>query len=791
MNERTLRVLEYENIKQQVRECTSTSMGQDKADELYPCEGLSQVEQLQAATAEGEYVYRIKGGAPFGGIRDIRQSVTKARVGVMLDESQLLDIADTVAGSRRLRKFLLDLQEEAACLPILAGYAEVMIDGRRLEQPIRAAIDDAGHVLDSASSDLRRIRGDIRTARGRVRERLETMLRSADIQKMLQDPIVTVRNDRYCLPVKSEYRSAFNGMIHDQSSSGSTLFIEPASVVNLNNDIREFELKEKREIDKILLELTAIVGEHADELLQSALAIAEADFIIAKAVYARRIRANRPQINDEGLISLKRARHPLIAYEHAVPIDVTLGDQFNLLVITGPNTGGKTVTLKTIGLLAMMAMSGLQIPADEGSVISTFEAIFADIGDEQSIEQSLSTFSSHMTNIIAILERANDRSLILLDELGAGTDPAEGAALAMAILDFLVTRRTRTVATTHYSDLKAYAFENEFAMNASVEFDVESLRPTYRLLVGIPGKSNAFAISKRLGLREDIIQTAESKLDASDVQVESLIRRLEETQLDAERQRQQAEKLRSESQKQHEQLQIERLKWQEEQDKALLVADDKAAEIVRKATREADSILTELREMRSQQETVIKEHQLIEMRKRLDAAVPSTRRDRRAARKQTAEMEQLAVGDEVLVHTVNQKGTVSDVNEQAVTVQIGILKTKVRRDQVEKITNSSKGSNQQPTPKSVTIVKRADDQSPVQMELDLRGERVEAALAEVDKYLDRSILSGFSRVSIIHGKGTGQLRAAIQDFLRSHPQVKSYRYGVHGEGGDGVTIVSI
>jgi DNA mismatch repair protein MutS2 len=785
MNQRVLRVLEFDKIKHRLLQHASTAMGKEKIQALFPSTRLAEVQTWQQATEEGRTVYRLKGLIPLGGVRDIREAVKRASLGGVLNAKELLDTADTIMAGRRLKRFLFTVDEESEQgIPILTGYAAMVSDLKELEDEIRECIDSNGEITDHASPDLRRIRSELREAQVRVKTKLESMIRSSTYQKMLQEPIITIRNDRFCLPVKAEYRGSFGGMIHDQSASGATLFIEPEEVVAINNRVRELEIKEQREIEKILARLSASVGKCADELQAGLEALAEIDFIHAKAMYAHEMRAVKPILNEEGKIRLKKARHPLLDPDTAVPIDVRLGIDFSLLVITGPNTGGKTVTLKTVGLLTLMAMSGLQIPALDGSELSVFDEVFADIGDEQSIEQNLSTFSSHMTNIIDILEQVDFRSLVLFDELGAGTDPAEGAALAMAILDFLVARGAKTIATTHYSELKAYAYNNEEAINASMEFDVESLRPTYRLLIGVPGRSNAFAISERLGLRKEIIERAKAKLNAEDAQVDDMIRQLEKNQRIAEKERQEAERLRKELEAVREEFQAERDRFLQQRERMIERAEESARAIVSKAEREANEILEELRRMRREAELSYKEHELIELKKKLEGAAP-TRRERRQLRK-AASTKEIRPGDTVLVLTVNQKGTVLEVNEREVLVQIGMMKTKVKKEDLQWIESGQKQVAKQ-------VVTRVGHQAPAraQMDLDLRGETVEEAILEIDKFLDYAVLNGFSEVSIIHGKGTGALRAGVQQYLRKHPQVKSFRPGVYGEGGTGVTVVTL
>lgn len=779
MNQRVLRVLEYHKIIDKLMHHSSTMLGKELTEQLVPLTDKELVQQALAETEEGCIVYRVKGLIPFGGIRDIRQSVKRAAVGGMLDAAELLDAADTVMAGRRLRKFLFDVAEQHP-IPTLYGLAEQLFELRELEEDIRSCIDDHANVVDQASPELKTIRNSIQLTQTRIRERLDSIIRRPENQKMMQEAIVTIRNERYCIPVKAEYRSVFGGIIHDQSSSGATLFIEPSVIVQLNNDLREWEVKEQREIDRILTKLTAKVGQAADVLTVGLQALAKIDFIFAKVGLANEMKAVFPHLNDEGKIRLRKAVHPLLDRSIAMPIDVRLGDDFILLLITGPNTGGKTVTLKTIGLHTLMAMSGLHIPAEEGSEISVFDQVFADIGDEQSIEQNLSTFSGHMTHMIEILEQINFRSLVLLDELGAGTDPTEGAALAQAILEFLRKRGVKTVATTHYSELKAYAYSVEEAMNASVEFDVESLRPTYRLLIGVPGRSNAFAISERLGLRKDIIEEAKSRVATENVHVDDLIRQLEINQLEAERDRREAEAMRKELETLRAQLEKEREQFWQERDRLFERAEEEARELVNRSEREAQTIMQELRKIREEEQANFKEHQLIELRKKLENAAP-TRRERRIQRK-TQQRKEIRTGDSVQVLTLNQKGTVLEIGNEEALVQVGSMKMKVKLTNLDKIEEKKQETR--------GMVTRKSDQ-PTALELDLRGTTIEEATYEIDRYLDNAIIAGLSQISIIHGKGTGVLRIGVQEFLRNHPQVRSFRIGEHGEGGSGVTIVTL
>jgi DNA mismatch repair protein MutS2 len=782
--ERVLRVLEYEKIIEQLGNHVSSSLGKEMVERLTPTFIYDEVVLSQKATFEGATVLRLKGYVPLGGIREIRPSLKRAAIGGMLNSTDLIDIATTLYGGRQLKIFLEGVIEDQS-LPILQSWVEQITSLKPLEQEIKLCIDDQGEILDSASSALRQIRAQIRSAESRIRSKLEQMTRSSSTQKMLQDSIVTIRNDRYCLPVKQEYRGHFGGIVHDQSASGATLFIEPEAVVTINNQLREAKVKEEREIEKILHQLSAQVAEEVDALTQNVEALAELDFIFAKANYAKHLRAVHPKLNQQGYFHLKKAKHPLIPAEEIVPITFELGHEYSSMIITGPNTGGKTVTLKTLGLLTLMACSGLAIPADEGTEIAVVSSIYADIGDEQSIEQSLSTFSSHMTNIVRIIEKMDHRSLVLFDELGAGTDPTEGAALAMAILDRVYQCGSRVVATTHYSELKAYAYSKPGVMNASVEFDVETLRPTYRLLVGVPGRSNAFSIAKRLGLSDTIIDQAKAQIGEDDTKVETMIASLEENQKLAELDRLEAQRIKREVEQLRQEMQQKEEQFEQQKDKRIAEAEKEAQAYFIKAMQEAEEVIEGLREMSSKQEGV-KDHLLIDAKKKLEGLSQSgvAQREEKQQTIKKKSNQSFLPGEEVYVHSFGQKGhIVEKISGKEYQVQIGIMKMKVSQDQMEKIQREP----QKTTPRA-TVNTKAE---PTKMEIDLRGQTTDEAMIGIDKYLDDAMLAGYHQVYVIHGKGTGQLRKGVQDFLKKHKRVKGMRLGGAGEGGSGVTVVEL
>nr|WP_199425629.1 endonuclease MutS2 [Anoxybacillus caldiproteolyticus] len=784
MHTRVFKVLEFDKVKAQLLEHVSSSLGKEKVERLFPSSDFDEVVQWQEQTDEAVASLRLRGHVPLDGIVDIRSSVKRASIGGTLSPQELLDIASTLYAARQMKTFIDSLAEDSSSFSHLSQYAAGLVSLSEIEQAIKKCIDDHGEVLDNASERLRSIRQQLRNTEARVREKLENMIRSSSAQKMLSDAIITIRNDRYVIPVKQEYRSAYGGIVHDQSSSGATLFIEPQVVVDLNNQLQEARVKEKQEIERILMELTGKVAEQADALLENVNILAELDFLFAKAKYAKKIKATKPLMNDHGYIRLLKARHPLIDPNVVVPNDIELGKDYTTMLITGPNTGGKTVTLKTIGLLTLMAQAGLFIPALDGSELAVFRSVYADIGDEQSIEQSLSTFSSHMVNIVDILRNIDSDSLVLFDELGAGTDPQEGAALAIAILDEVHQRGARVVATTHYPELKAYGYNRRGVINASVEFDIETLSPTYKLLIGVPGRSNAFEISKRLGLDERIIERAKSHISAESNKVENMIASLEHSKKRAEEEWKQAEDARKEAERLRNEWKEKLEELNEKRDELIEEAKRRAADIVKSSQQEAEHIIRELRQMQKEKQAEIKEHELIAAKKRLEEAVPTfdSKKKVKAAKRTHHEFRP---GDEVKVVHLNQKGYLLEkVSDDEWQVQLGILKMKIKERELEYI-----GSSKPTETKPLATVKGKDYH--VGLELDLRGERYEDAIVRLEKYIDDALLAGYPRVSIIHGKGTGALRKGVQEFLKKHRSVKNIRFGEATEGGTGVTIVEL
>ncbi len=784
MENRVLKTLEFDKIIEIVAAQCTSSAGRSYIEKLTPATEYTEVVRLLEELDEGLAILRIRGNVPMGGIADIRPHAKRAQMGGMLSAYELMEIANTIRASRIVRQFIEGISDnEDILIPHFLNKKEEIPVLTGLEHEITASIDDNGHVIDSASGTLRSIRQSLRIQESRVRDKLESYTRGRNAAKMLSDSIVTIRNDRFVIPVKAEYRSHFGGVIHDMSSTGQTLFIEPDAVVQANNEIRNLKMKEQAEIEKILLELSAKVQEVAHDLYTVVLKLSEIDIILAKAKYGVATKSTKPNVNNEGYIRLAKARHPLLPIEEAVANTIEFGRDITTIVITGPNTGGKTVTLKTVGLCTLMAQAGLPIPALDGSEVAVFESVYADIGDEQSIEQNLSTFSSHMVNIVDIIKKYDDRSLLIFDELGSGTDPQEGAALAISILDEVHGQGARVMATTHYPELKAYGYNRKGVANASVEFNIDTLSPTYRLLIGVPGRSNAFEISNRLGLHEHIIERAKTFTGTDRGQVDAMIASLETSRIQSEKDAEETHETLLETNRLKVALEKELLEFEQNKEKMELKAKEKARKIVEDARNESESIITELRKMRMQAGSSIKEHEIIDAKKRLEGASPAEEKKKVIQSKAAAR--KLQVSDEVKVLSYGQKGTlIEKVSANEWIVQIGILKMKIVENELEYV----KPEKDRKTSSTVTVKGRTGH---VKLELDLRGERYEDAIIRTEKYLDDAILSNYHQVSIIHGKGTGALRQGVQQYLKKNKRVKSYRYGDAGEGGHGVTVVEL
>lgn len=780
----SLHILDFPKIKEMIMEQTVSYLGKKRVEEVLPTADFDEVKERLAETQEGMDLIRLKGEVPLRGISYINPSLERAKVGGVLSSGELLDIANTIHAGRTIKNWIRQIDEEKASLTRVRRITEQITGLKELQGRITDCIDDQGYVLDQASDALQKIRREIQNLRDQIQETLNQLLQQPRTKKMLQEPIVTQRQNRYVLPVKQEYRNRFKGIVHDQSSSGLTLFIEPESVVFLNNRLLEKELAEQKEIEKVLKQLTQEVAEQVDSLMTNVDVLTQIDFIVAKARFAQQMCATCPILSTDQELKLKSARHPLLPAEKVVPIDVMMNASQRGIMITGPNTGGKTVTLKTIGLLALMTQSGFPIPVEEESVMPVFNGILADIGDEQSIEQNLSTFSGHMKNIIRILQEVDAFSLVLFDEIGAGTDPTEGAALATAIINHVLEAGAFLVATTHYTELKLFAHKHPRIVNASVEFDEQTLQPTYRLLIGVPGQSNAFIIADRLGLPKEIISRAKGEVSKETQALENVIASMVEDQKKAAKLRQEAEQYYTEAKQLHREIREKMKLWDREKRSIKRKAQEEARQIVVRAKREAEEILKEMRSWAKNQKESVKEHQWIEAKNRLSQLVTEDQPMDQDFDHDSGQA--FHVHDEVLVLPYNQDGTiVEQLDEMHYLVQIGQLKMKVKSGQLKK---KKKKSTQSDDFKPV-IQQKVND--PVRPELDLRGKMVDDAILEIDQFLDRARLSGYSQVYLIHGKGTGALRAGIQEFLRHHRLIRSFRLGSHGEGGSGVTVVQL
>jgi len=784
MQEKTLKTLEFDKIVQRLQKRCHCCVSREMAEALEPSERMEEVERLLRLTSEAETILYRLGHGPVEDFPDTRSCLKRVHAALFLNPGELLNIASCLRASR-LAKDAVSSKERGEQVSLLANLAEGIQPHRSVEEEITRCIMGEEEIADGASPALARIRRSMRQANEKVREKLNSMIHSASYAKYLQEPIITIRNGRFVLPVKQEYRQNIPGLVHDQSGSGATLFIEPSAVVELGNTYKKLQSEEAEEIERILTELTAMVAPIAGDLYENLMLLGEIDLYFAKAALGRDMRAVCPKLNQRGYLYIVRGRHPLIDPEKVVPIDVWLGKDFHTLVLTGPNTGGKTVTLKTIGLFTLMAQAGLFIPAETGSELSVFEEVFADIGDEQSIEQSLSTFSSHMSNVVDILKKADERSLVLLDELGAGTDPIEGAALAMSILEDLHARRTRTAATTHYSEIKAFALTRDGMENASMEFDVDKLAPTYRLFIGIPGKSNAFEISRRLGISETIIESARQFLESEDVKFEDVISMAESQRALAEEEKRMAEAARKELDALRAATEAERKKLEAEKAKYQNKAREDARKIVAETKATMDRLVKQVHALKN-----------IDM-SAADRVIQKSRDELRAAESKLSEPVQKAVivdpghapktvrpGDRVKIVSLDKEADVLSAPDakKEVQVQAGIIKLSVKLSDLRLLKSNAANSG---STKVSLNTKR------VGLELDVRGMMVNDAIIVVDRYLDDAAMAGLNEVNIIHGKGTGALRAGLQEHFRRSPRVKSFRLGNYGEGDAGVTVVSL
>jgi DNA mismatch repair protein MutS2 len=783
MDERTFTRLEFNKVRQRLAEHTGSALGRELAEQLTPSTNVDTVLAWQAETTQASNLLRFEPTAELGGWQDIRNQILRLKRDAVLSAEELYPVGLTLAASRRIKTFLSERSEN---YPVLAEIALGLASLAQVEKAILTAVLPGGELDDHATPELYQIRRRLASAQSKVKERLEAIIRSPEKQKYLQDAIVTMRGDRYVVPVKQEYRGHVPGIVHDQSSSGATVFIEPMTVVEANNEVRQLVAAEKQEIQRILVYLSGLAAGVADELSLTMESLGHLDFVLAKANYGRKLNAWQPKINPEPSFNLKKARHPLLTGE-VVPVTVWLGGaDFSTLVITGPNTGGKTVTLKTVGLMVLMTQSGLHIPAEDGSEVGIFSQVFADIGDEQSIEQSLSTFSSHMSNIVNIINQADDRSLVLVDELGSGTDPTEGAALAQSILEYLHKLGVRTIATTHYSELKNFAYANQGVENASVEFNSETLQPTYRLLIGKPGRSNAFEIAYRLGLPQYLVERARGYLTEEQIEAAELMQKMERTQQQAEKERQQAEQLRLDSEQLKERYQKLEEQLSSRKEDILNKAREEAEKIVKQARQESEDIIKELRDKLAEQSAREREEGIKQAREKIYNLHDKTIK-KKIKRVQTFQPpKELRPGDEVYLPQYNQKGYVLDIGDKGVLVQAGILKLTVPKNELQKVEQPKISTGQSQVSK--VVMEKAQKISP---NLDMRGMMADEGIQEMEKYLDDAFIAGLKQVNLIHGKGTGALRAAVHRELNGNPRVKKFRLGELSEGGAGVTVVEL
>ena len=786
--DRVLQVLEFTKMRERLANLAVTAMGADKCRNLTPYHDFGEVLHALAETEEAAVILRFLGGQPMVSFEDVRESLNLAAKGATLSPRALLDVAGCLRAARAARTALVKDREDT---PILSGLAGRLTALLSIEQEISDAIMSEEEIADRASAELYQIRRQIRTANEKVREKLNSMIRSTSFAKNLQDNIVTMRGDRYCIPVKQECRANVPGLVHDQSSSGATLFIEPMAVVELGNDLKQFQAKEQLEIARILQALSAQLVPHVEEIHTNIEILNHLDFAFAKGQLARELSAAFPKMNQHGYIKIVRGRHPLIDADKVVPSDLWMGDEFTTLIITGPNTGGKTVTLKTVGLFTLMAQAGLHVPADLGTELAVFDRIYADIGDEQSIEQSLSTFSSHMKNIVEIMQAVTPQDLVLFDELGAGTDPTEGAALAQSILSDLLTKKVRTMATTHYSELKAFALAAPGVENASAEFDVESLRPTYRLSIGIPGKSNAFAISQRLGLPDDIIEDAKSRVNSENAAFEEVLENLERSRMQIESDKAEARIALRAAEDNARRAQEYKEEIEREHEKAARTARREAERILQDARNTADSVISELSEMRRAaasnmdwQKVNAEKAELFRRLNESESAIQASL----PAEPPPPPTRKIVAGDRVKLNDLGTEADVISVRDDGVlTLRAGVMTITAREEEVRLI----EGETAQQVKKYLAKSEAKLREMTVKPEIDLRGMMTDEAIPVLERFLDNARMAKLEIVTVIHGKGTGAVRKAVHTCLRREQHIKSFRLGRYGEGEDGVTIVEL
>lgn len=790
MEHKSLKTLEFDKILEKLAELAKNDAAKTIALGLEPTNNIRAVEQTLDETDAAVQLLLKFGSPEIVRISDISEAAKRLAAGGGLSMTELLNIARILKGARVMKQYT---PEQTG---VLSGYIAELEPDKRLEERITTSIVSEDEMADGASAELANIRRKIKNTSAKIRDTLDSMIHSQYYRKFLQDPIVTVRNGRYVVPVKAECRGEVRGIAHDMSASGSTVFIEPEGVVNANNDLSELAVKERAEIEKVLLDISNDAAERIEEIKLDFETLIHIDFVVAKARLALDMRAVMPKMNRSGVFKINKGRHPLIDKTKVVPVDIELGTTFDTLIITGPNTGGKTVVLKTLGLFCLMAQAGLHIPAAEGSELSVCADIFADIGDEQSIEQSLSTFSSHMKNIVEISQKVTEGCLVLFDELGAGTDPTEGAALATAIIEDFRSAGAKIAATTHYSELKLYALTAKGIENASCEFDVATLSPTYRLLIGVPGRSNAFAISEKLGLPKRIIESSRNMLSDENIRFEDVLSKIEDNRISAEKNSEETARLRAETERLKAELAAERDKIEKQKDKIYDRAREKAEKIILRAQDDADRLLEELREAQKARDEKDALRQIQELKRELGLKIKNNKSPKQkkasAAKGARVNLNSLKLGAEVMINDLGDKGSVLSINKKDKTavVQVGIMKITARADNMT-LAEEEEGKKPERYTKKAAVYGGGLRRESVKSEVDLRGMTLEEAEMETDKFLDECAMAGLKTVSIIHGKGTGTLRSGIQNMLRRHPHVKSFRLGKYGEGENGVTIAEL
>lgn len=799
MNQKVLQTLEYDKIKSQLSDFLSTPIGRQEADALQPITDVHIINYWLQETADAMMIDRLKGGIPLAKLADITPHLKRLNIQASLSATELAEIGNVLRNTSAISNFFIQMKDESIgeSLEVLIEQAEQLETLPEVTKSIQTAIDSTGRINDEASYELKSVRGKIVGHENAIKNKMQEFTKGKTAQ-YLSDPIVTIRSDRYVLPVKAEYGSQFGGVVHDQSQTGLTLYIEPQAVVELSNKLSELRVKENAEEQRVLQELSAELEPHTNEIQQNVRILGHFDFVNAKARLAARLDAMQPTVSVENHISLRQAWHPLLDKKIAVANDISLGDSYKTIIITGPNTGGKTITIKTLGLLQLMAQSGLFITTRQPSTVGIFDEVFADIGDEQSIEQNLSTFSSHMANIVSMLDHIDDKTLVIFDELGAGTDPAEGAALAIAILDKVASLGAYTIATTHYPELKLYGYNRLETKNASMVFDVETLQPTYQFLMGVPGQSNALAIAKRLGFSEDVIGAAMALTDESDQDLNNMIADLVAQRDEVKKNNEELRSQLKATEEKSEALSEEQSKLEKERAHVILDAKNEANHIVAATKKQAEQLISEIRKerLRAGQRGELTEQELQARKGKLDQLRQNDSLEKNKILQKAKKVKELAPGDEITVRSYSQQGTLVKKHKNGQwEVEMGILKMLVDEDDIVKTEATVKAQKGKAKKKQQKIIRKTTSsgstRASVKSSLDLRGVRYEAALTELDRYLDTAVLANISPVEIIHGKGTGALRQGVTEFLRSDRRVKSYHFASANAGGDGATIVEL